>query len=264
MLLIGIVDDLERQLAQLKQAEKSTYPTVLSYFFCQGTDSNLNNATAVLRGLIYLLAVQQPSLASNLREEYEHSSSKLFKDTNAFVALSKILMGMLRDPTLAKAYIIIDALDECETGLQQLLEFVVENTSASCVKWIVSSRNRHDIEQQLSLADHKVKLSLELNPESITAAVNFYIRYKVSHLVLLKGYDSRTEDTVKKHLRTKADNTFLWVALVCENLEKIRPEKARSALKAFPPGLDPLYGRMMQQILILRMMFIFVNGFLPL
>jgi Cdc6-like AAA superfamily ATPase len=140
MLLIGIVDELERQLARLKQAEQSTSPTLLSYFFCQGIDSNLNNATAVLRGLIYLLAVQQPSLASNLREEYKHSGSKLFEDTNAFVALSKILMGMLRDPTLVRAYIIIDALDECETGLQQLLNLVVENTSTSRVKWIVSSR----------------------------------------------------------------------------------------------------------------------------
>jgi hypothetical protein len=34
MLLIGIVDELEPQLAQLKQAEQSTSPTVLSYFFC--------------------------------------------------------------------------------------------------------------------------------------------------------------------------------------------------------------------------------------
>ena len=31
---------------------------LLSYFFCQTTDSQINNATAVLRGLIYILITQ--------------------------------------------------------------------------------------------------------------------------------------------------------------------------------------------------------------
>ncbi|KAH6883495.1 NACHT domain-containing protein [Thelonectria olida] len=174
MLLIGIVDELERQLAQLKQAERSTpHATVLSYFFCQGTDSNLNNATAVLRGLIFLLAAQQPSLASHLREKYEHSGHKLFEGGNAFFALSDILSHMLRDPNLARAYMVIDALDECETDLLKLLKLLVENTSASRVKWIVSSRNRHDIEQQLKLDDSQTKLSLQLkaNADSIQCNV---------------------------------------------------------------------------------------------
>ncbi|KAM5347487.1 hypothetical protein ACJ41O_010492 [Fusarium nematophilum] len=142
MLLIGIVDELERQLRPSEQSATDTNAddAVLSYFFCQGTGSSLNNATAVLRGRVFLLAVQQPSLASHLREKYEHSGSKLFEDANAFFALSEILSGMLRDPSLARAYIVINALDECETGLQQLLKLVVENTSASRVKWIVSSR----------------------------------------------------------------------------------------------------------------------------
>ncbi|KAF3403781.1 hypothetical protein F1880_010217 [Penicillium rolfsii] len=182
MLLIGIVDELERQLAQLKQTERSSAATVLLYFFCQGNDSNLNNATAVLRGLIYLFAVQQPSLASTLREEYEHSSTKLYDDTNTFFALSKILMGMLRHSTLERTYIIIDALDECETGLQQLLRFVVESTSASRVKWIVSSRNRHDIEQHLALNDSQTNISLELkaNAENVLYAVGVFIDDRVS------------------------------------------------------------------------------------
>lgn len=46
MLLIAIVDELERRLKQSKQPhQRST--TVLSYFFCQGTISSLNNATSV-------------------------------------------------------------------------------------------------------------------------------------------------------------------------------------------------------------------------
>lgn len=51
MLLMGIVEELERLPAQTKQTEISTSQTAaLSYFFLQGTDSNLNSAIAVLRG----------------------------------------------------------------------------------------------------------------------------------------------------------------------------------------------------------------------
>lgn len=57
MLLMGIVEELERQLVQPKQA-KAKQPvsqnTVLTYFFCQGTNSSLNNATAVQNDLFFL------------------------------------------------------------------------------------------------------------------------------------------------------------------------------------------------------------------
>ena len=63
---------------------------------------------------------------------------------------------MFHDPGLMEAYVIIDALDECETGLPQLLDFIIKNTSTSChVKWLVSSRNRHDIEERLRLDDER-------------------------------------------------------------------------------------------------------------
>jgi DNA replication protein DnaC len=49
MLLCGVINELERSKA------KSVF---LSYFFCQATDSRIRSATAVLRGLIYLLVNQ--------------------------------------------------------------------------------------------------------------------------------------------------------------------------------------------------------------
>jgi hypothetical protein len=249
MLLIGIVDELEQQLARLRQEKQSPAPTVLTYFICQGMDSNMNNAAAVLRGLIYLLAVQYPPLASNLREEYEHSGSKIFEDTNALVALFKILTGMLRDPTLARAFIIIDVLDECETGLQQLLRLVVENTSTSRVKWIVSSHNRHEIEQQLKLNDWQMKLSLELkaNADYVSHAVNVYIDDRVSQLESLKD-DDAPRDQVRRILRQKAADTFLWVALVVEGLKTVASWDVLDVLEEMPSGLEELYARMMKQI----------------
>ncbi|KAI9767962.1 MAG: hypothetical protein M1840_005274 [Geoglossum simile] len=240
MLLCGIVDELKRSSAETG---------LLSYFFCQASDLRINNAVAVLRGLIYLLIDQQPSLISHVREKYDHAGKALFENVNAWVALSEIFTNILQDPSLKSTYLVIDALDECVTDLPKLLDFVVQKSSLSpCVKWIVSSRNWPDIEERLEMAGHKVRLCLELNAESVSTAVDIFIKHKVRHLALQKKYNDKTRDAVLNHLSSNANDTFLWVALVCQDLEKISRWDTPEKLKAFPPGLDCLYERMMQQI----------------
>jgi hypothetical protein len=240
MLLCGIVNELEKSVAKIHQ---------LSYFFCQATDSRINNATAVLRGLVYLLIDQQPSLVSHIRKKYDHAGKALFEDANAWVALSEIFTNILQDPNLNSTYLIIDALDECVVDLPKLLDFIAERLSVSShVKWIVSSRNWPDIEECLERAGHKVRLCLELNEESISTAVSIFIQHKVLQLAKRKKYNQKTRDAVLDHLSLHANNTFLWVALVCQNLEKIPRWNTIASLNVFPPGLDSLYERMMQQI----------------
>ncbi|KAK6591872.1 nwd1 protein [Botrytis cinerea] len=46
-----------------------------------------------------------------------------------------------------------------------------------------------------------------------------------------------------------ANGTFLWVALICQELSNIPRWKALQKLTAFPPGLDALYRRMLDQII---------------
>lgn len=74
MLLCGITNELKRSIPK---------SVLLSYFFCQATDSRINNATAVLRGLIYLLVKYQPSLISHVRTRYDQAGKTLFEDANA-------------------------------------------------------------------------------------------------------------------------------------------------------------------------------------
>ena len=146
-------------------------------------------------------------------------------------------------------YLIIDALDECVADLPKLFDFIVQKSSVSPrVKCIVSSRNWPDIAERLESAGHKVRLCLELNAESVSTAVSIYIQHKVLQLAQQKKYDDKTRDAVLDHLFSNANNTFLWVALVCQNLGKIPRWKTLAKLNAFPPGLDSLYERMVEQI----------------
>jgi hypothetical protein len=240
MLLCGVINELQSSIP---------WTALLSYFFCQATDSRINSATAVLRGLLYMLMQQQPSLASHVRKNHDHAGKSLFEDANAWVALSEIFADVLQDPSLSTTYLIIDALDECVTDLPKLLAFIAKQSSASSrVKWIVSSRNWPDIEEELERAEHKTRLSLELNAESVAAAVKTFIQQKVCQLAQEKRYTPGVEDAVLQHLTLNANDTFLWVALVCQDLKTTPKWNVVKKLYQFPPGLDSLYKRMLQQI----------------
>ncbi|KAH8800439.1 WD40-repeat-containing domain protein [Xylogone sp. PMI_703] len=241
MLLCGIINKLKKSKTEMD---------LLAYFFCQATDDNINKATAVLRGLIYLLVDQQPSLILRVRDKYDKAGKSLFEDANAWDTLCEIFTNILQDLSLNNTWLIIDALDECTTDLSKLLEFVVRNSSlTSRVKWIISSRNDYDIGEQLKKLGQKIQLCLELNSDSISTAVTNYIKKRVSDLSQQKEYDDKTKDLVLDYLSANSNDTFLWVALVCDMLkEKSTPWNTLKMLKTFPPGLDSLYGRMIAQI----------------
>jgi hypothetical protein len=240
MLLCGIIDELQRSIPRT---------ALLSYFFCQQTDARLNSATAVLRELLYMLVQQQPSLVSHVRKRHDHAGRDLFEDANAWVALTEMWTDVLQDPSLNTTHLVIDALDECVSNLPKLLSFITKQSSTSFrVKWIVSSRNWPNIETQLERAERKVRLSLELNAESVAAAVNVFIRRKVDRLAQDKQYKEELRHAVLQHLTLNANDTFLWVALVCQDLRVTANRHVLEKLALFPPGLDALYKQMMQQM----------------
>ncbi|KAM7208990.1 NACHT domain containing protein [Rhypophila decipiens] len=238
MLLCGIINELERPI--------TINGGNLAYFFCQATDSRINNATSVVRGLIYVLVQRQPRLLSHLPKNTYPSD-----DAMAWIVLSKTLLEMLEDPNLKVTYLVIDALDECMIDQQKLLSLIVQISSVSArVKLVVSSRNLVEIEEQLATVAQQSRLSLELNAEFVTAAVEAFIRHQVLHLSRLKGYDWEIQNAVHRYLSSNADGTFLWVALVCQALAhpNVREWQTLDKVHAFPSGLDSLYERMMKYI----------------
>ncbi|KAJ5519970.1 hypothetical protein N7463_000423 [Penicillium fimorum] len=243
MLLCGIINELDQ----------STPETVaVSFMFCQATDARSNNAAAVLRGLIFNLVDHQPNLMSHVRRQYDKTGIRGFEDVNAWEALSKIFTNILEDPLLQSTYVMIDALDECTKDRDLLLDFVAQKSSVfPHVKWIVSSRCIPAIDEALESATQKATLWLELNEKSVADAVTIFIRHKVQELTEKKKYKAEIRDSVSRYLFSNAHDTFLWVALACEELAKAarwRNGNACSLLAAFPSGLEYLYAQMLEQI----------------
>ncbi|KAJ5225215.1 hypothetical protein N7468_006440 [Penicillium chermesinum] len=231
MLLCGIIDELQLSIGESK---------LLSFFFCQATDPRLNNATAVLRCLIRQLIDQQPSLISHLRKKADK-----YQDIWSWYDLLEIFTEFVEDERLKPTFLVIDGLDECGDGLTELFTMIMEHSSCPKIKWVVSSRNYASIHEQLSRA---AQLSLELNAQSVSDAVEHYIQHKMRQLTQRKMWNSETQTIVRDHLTQNSGGTFLWVALVCEHLMKKSFLYPTTQMKLFPPGLDALYERMLQRV----------------
>ncbi|KAH0534090.1 hypothetical protein FGG08_007309 [Glutinoglossum americanum] len=244
MMMIDLASKLPERM------KSNSRPTLVSYFFCQSTVPELRSAVSVLRGLIYLLVVQQDTLLRHVRKRYDDAGSRLLEGPNALYSLWEILSDISNDPSLPSTYLMIDALDECDSGLDGLLKLITGKNSGLSprVKWLLASRNQPTIQERLKPDGLRLNTSLELNSSHISSAVEAFISFKVRELARLKSYDSELQKDVQDYFCDKADGTFLWVALVCKELESVGPGLTRLVLKEFPTGLEPLYDRMVQQI----------------
>jgi hypothetical protein len=240
MLICSIVDELTR-------TERQRYQ--LCYFFCQATDTRINSAVAVLRGLLYMLVDQQPSLIRHIEKQHHQAGRTLFEDVNNWIVLTKLFSDILQDPQLNSTIFIIDALDECSSQLTDLLHYIASVSARSPrVKWLYSSRDWPTIEETLSKAQQMLHLQLELNARTIADGVRIFSEQKVRQLAIEKGYSESLQQEVLQYFQDNAGDTFLWVALVCRSLHAIPQRHVRRKLHEFPPGLDALYARMMVQI----------------
>jgi hypothetical protein len=245
MLMIGLIRQLSHQPVALSPS--------LSFFFCQGTDTALNNATAVLRSLIWLLLLQQPCLISHLLQKYKESGADLFRDKNAFYALSEAFRNMLKDPQLSPVYLAVDALDECAQGQSDLIHLISTSlTLSQNVKWLISSRPEVDLlaalkDQGTNSLDASNSL-VELDTQRLAGPVNVYIDHKLTILKRRPGYSDSVLVEVSHEVRERAENTFLWVALVFKELNSVEGWDAVETVQNIPLGLTDLYSHMMARI----------------
>jgi hypothetical protein len=246
MLMMGIIRQLSGQLAVLS-------PTV-SHFFCQSTDDKADNSTAVLRSLIWMLIIQQDHLITHLRTQHRHEGVLLFTDESAWDALSRLFERMLKDSHSA-VYFVVDALDECGQGLDDLLELISTSLHLSDkVRWLVSSRPEVDVLAKLKHREvhnqDKPTTLVDLDTRRLEGPVNIYIRLKLSDLER-----SEVGHTYQPYLKTisnlicqRAEDNFLWMSLLFKDLKNTRGPYAIQTIKDYPSGLSELYEHKMTRI----------------
>ncbi|KAJ5525387.1 hypothetical protein N7494_012037 [Penicillium frequentans] len=246
MLVCGIINELINDTSETSMKPAAKTP-ILSFFFCQANDTRTNTANAVLRGLIFMLVDQRPSLISHIRQYYDKRGKQLFQDPYAWETISQILISILQDPRLQlyTTYFIIDALDECTTGRDRLLELIARLQSAyPQSKWIVSSRSTPDIEKAFSVTTQTIQLVLQPNE-----AIAIFTGLKVRELAKKKGYPDALRDEVSQYLSSLAHGNFLYVVFAYEKLSRVLDLKSvRATLQKIPSGLASIYTDILDEI----------------
>lgn len=233
--------------------EQTMGSVALSYFFCQNADTELRKVTSILKGLIFRMAVQDRSLIRHLQRRSEAGGEDLFGGPYALSALVDILKDMLKDFRGESICLIVDALDEChDPEFSIFLDLIADPKIAppGKVKWLVTSRPLPEIEKKIGPDWARSRISLEIEKANVSQGVETFIEKTVNQQQM-KDWDFQLVEDVQSYLKKNAEGTFLWVALVCEWLQKLDPweiEEELAELGNLQQGLNPFYSRMMQVV----------------
>lgn len=197
MLMIGLVNEISNYLRENPENG------ILTFFFCQSSLLTLDNAVSILRGLIWKIVSQDQSLLRHVEVEYTKFGERLFEGPNALFALRSIFTNILDDPGLPNIYVLVDAIDECATGLDKFLQFITQHgsTSESRVKWILTSRKKPELSRSLGNCNFQSCIDLEESPGLVTSAVDAFIAHKTGILSEQRFYDAELRTHVEKALR---------------------------------------------------------------
>ncbi|KUI69792.1 Vegetative incompatibility protein HET-E-1 [Cytospora mali] len=240
-------------IARQLSAKRKEQPTTsnLAYFFCDSSTFGTNSAVAVLKGLIRMVLVQQPSLEQYLAMR-KSTGRTYFDDPSDFPALCGVFCDMLKSNDFAETYFLVDSIDECSTeddghGLGKLLHLIEVSTSLSSkIKWLVSSSQ---IETP-KMKDKCYLISLDSGPtcRPLFEAMDGLISHKVSELAEEKGYGATIKKDIMENIRERSILNLLWVTIVCMVLREEDNWYAVDVLKEMPGDLHELYNASISSI----------------
>jgi hypothetical protein len=243
MMTIGLIEQLEQSSHPHEQ------PPVMAYFFCQNTNYELNTIEGIIKGLILCLLNQQKELSEPLRRRWDNDNKRFRENLTLWRTLWSIFLEMLHRCKSWRIYIIIDALDECQDqDMAAFLQLIVRTGFNPKVKWLLTSRPFDSAGRELLAASDQVMVSLELNSEHVAKAVKSYIAHKAAELNHRHNYGLALCQVLEAELTDKAEDTYLWVSLVCRRLESVDRADVLVMIKELSPGLTPFYHRIFDKL----------------
>jgi hypothetical protein len=219
----------------------------LAYFFCDSSSENNRTASAILRGLLYQLIKQRPMLMRHLLPKYAERKNKL---SSSFDALWAVLMDICKNSNNLEIYYVIDALDECELDSQKILLGQINQTFNNLnskhdyslnMHILITSRPYHEIRQYLASFRCKDLATYK----AVSKDLRTVIQQRVEILSKQNRYPKTVTAEISQILEDKAEGTFLWVGIACDELAQVQSRNAVKALQALPRGLDYLYHKLL-------------------
>ncbi|KAJ5817200.1 WD40 repeat-like protein [Penicillium robsamsonii] len=224
-----------------KQQDFVNDDRILAYFFCDSAHETRRTVTAILRGLLYQFQKQRPHFLEHFLAKFSERGESIF---DSFDALWSIFTQIIDDKLTGHKYCVIDALDECDDNSQHIFLTQLDHYYRETPKEhenklhiLITSRPYPEIYEHLRFFRHKDLSQYHQRKQDIKQMIS----EKVQNLKQKKTYTKSIEQEVTRILLDKAEGTFLWIGIACQELSKIRSRDAVKTLQNLPRGLDSLY-----------------------
>jgi hypothetical protein len=212
----------------------SSKPIVLVYFFQKANQETVGNASAALRTFITQLVKRFPDLISIAMQRYESLSTR--GDFHwTWESLWEIFLQMLEKvPASLTVYLILDAMDECDSESSHTLldslhvlagDSVLRDHSVPDIprlKVLITSRPGGHIIYDLDLFTN-----FEIKESDTSTDIADFIENWISSFSKRRHLNSEVARRVGRFLHENAQGMFLWVVLITEELER-RDERLTS------------------------------------
>ncbi|KAL0632587.1 hypothetical protein Q9L58_008518 [Maublancomyces gigas] len=224
----------------------------LAYFFCDDKEQSQKSAQSMLSGVIHQLITTTPYMIKHAMGTHQAHGPKMLESLDL---LWNIFISVVTDPLCEGAYIVLDALDECEKGSRDDLlrrfnnYFLSEasKTAQSYLKVLVTSRPYHEIKLLLSKR-RTIRLKTEDEGQNIKADITSFISHNVDELARVCSYDTVLMEAVQAKLETGADGMFLWVSLIVQELFETPLDQVSEALEAIPSTVTGVYTHLLKRL----------------
>ena len=77
---------------------------------------------------MFQLVDQEKTRISHLRKKYDSKGAKIFEDEFALDVLLELMSDILNDQSLGIVYFMVDALDECDSDIHELLQRIINDS----------------------------------------------------------------------------------------------------------------------------------------
>ncbi|KAI0250584.1 ankyrin repeat-containing domain protein, partial [Lactifluus subvellereus] len=217
----------------------------VAFFYCEHDNPKKQDPRSILATLLYQVLRQLPA---GPRDDLELDA---FAATQSVQKLySSLKLACIHLERIKPAFLIVDALDECDTTTRKrLLPLLVSLGHAS--RLLLTSRKQGDIEKALQNTP-----SIAITAKDVEDDINEYVSRKVR---LVDNEDLSDEplevgdpallEEVSSTLIEGADGMFLWAQLQISHLQEQRTDHdIRKALRSLTKGLQPTFTRILKSI----------------
>lgn len=244
------------------------------FYFCRFQHECYNKPGNLLRSLAYqMLSFGTDTSAALEIFSYLDTEEKTNNALSNLECLWKILEILLSQADLSTVYCIIDGVDECQSSDVLICKFRDYCTSAVGSKGslrlaligrdldilgMAAHSRRHSLPSQSSpesifaeTSAMNVFTGIKLDPdhgENLDSDIARFTRWSLEPLQRIHGFES-IRSQIEQTLLARAEGTFLWVSFVVHELSKKRTcLQVLETIQDIPPGLHPIFGRMLHQI----------------